>query len=338
VSSFAAERIADPESGQEVVVLRHRDPRGDGFSLQARVAPAAGGNLYSLSVGAEQLLEQPPSLAALSTSTAGTPLLFPCPNRVRDATFQFEGRRFSFPPNSGPNFIHGLVRRRPFQVVALASDPHRAAVAVALDWDPGQPEFASFPVVHRLTVTYTLRPGRLGIDYAVENQAAERLPFGFGVHPWFRVLGERAQVMMRVPVPARMDAEDRLPTGQTVPVAGTRFDLRYPTSLEGLDLDDVYPGARVDDPAWCEWRDRGLRLTLGASAAFTHVVVYTPPGRPVFCIENQTCSTDAHNLHARGLGRLAHLQIVEPGQTARGSLDWRIQWLPRRAPSPESYR
>jgi aldose 1-epimerase len=68
-----------------------------------------------------------------------------------------------------------------------------------------------------------------------------------------------------------------------------------------------------------------LRLTLGASPDFTHVVVYTPAARPFFCIENQTCSTDAHNLHARGFVRQAHLSIVEPGQSHRGALDWRIR-------------
>ena len=54
-------------------------------------------------------------------------------------------------------------------------------------------------------------------------------------------------------------------------------------------------------------------LTLEASELFTHSVVYTPAGQPFFCVENQSCSTDAHNLYARGLEKEAHLTVLPPG-------------------------
>jgi galactose mutarotase-like enzyme len=117
---------------------------------------------------------------------------------------------------------------------------------------------------------------------------------------------------------------EKLPTGKLLPVQKTAFDLRRPTALAGLDLDDVYFGMTPAAPPSFEWRDLGVRVTLGASRQFTHLVVFTPPERATFCIENQTSSTDAHNLHARGLAREAHLIIVEPGKTARGAVDWKI--------------
>jgi aldose 1-epimerase len=327
VPPFSAVRQQDPESGLEVLVLRHR-PRRDDRALEVRVAPAAGSNLYWLAAGGEQLLEQPASLGALAVSSAGTPIMFPSPNRVRDSVFEFEGRRFVFVPNSGANFIHGLVRRRPWRAGDPIAGPRQASVATWIDWDQGQPDFAYFPVMHRLTVTYTLRPGRLVIGYRVANRGPDRLPFGFGLHPWFRIPGNRTQVLVRVPATRRMESEQWLPTGRELPVAGTPFDLRRPTSLQGLALDDVYlhRGGRPGPTApFFEWVDRGLRVTFEPSAAFTHFVVYTPPDRPVFCLENQTCSTDAHNLHARGFRRQAHLQVVDPGKTARGSVAWRVE-------------
>jgi aldose 1-epimerase len=331
VLRFSARRQIDPASGHAVAVLHCADPRGGPADLEARVAPHAGANLYWLAAGGEQLLEQAPSLAELAQSPAGTPIMYPSPNRVRDAAFVFEGQRYYFEANSGPNFIHGLVRRRPWQMDEPQSGADHAAVSTWIDWDDRQPDFPSFPVTHRLTVKYTVRQRRLAIEYAVANRGPGRLPFGFGLHPWFRIPGARAAVRLRVPVSQRMEAQDRLPTGRLLPVAGTPFDLRRPTSLAGLDLDDVYIAAgarRPASPAWCEWGDRGLRLSLGASAEFTHLVVYTPAGKQVFCLENQTCSTDAHNLHARGQVQQAHLQIVEPGATARGSLDWRLRRIP----------
>ncbi|GAG43851.1 unnamed protein product, partial [marine sediment metagenome] len=50
------------------------------------------------------------------------------------------------------------------------------------------------------------------------------------------------------------------------------------------------------------------------SDLFTHSVVYTQQTGH-FCLENQTCSTDAHNLHARGLRKEAHLTILRPGES-----------------------
>lgn len=329
---FSGHKDADGPSGFEVVVLRYEDARRPERSLEARVAPAAGGNLFSLKVGEDELLVQPPSLAELAMSPAGTPILYPMPNRVRDGKMEFEGRRFEFTPNNGPNFIHGLVRRRPWQSEAPAVDRKTGASArIWIDWDAAQPEFSLFPIEHRLSVTYTLSRQGVRIAYAVENRSQSRLPYGFGLHPWFRVPGERKDVFLRVPAARRMEAIEKLPSGKLLPVNGSVFDLRQPTSLEALDLDDVYFGMTPSAIPSFEWRDRRVRVTLGASREFTHLVVFTPPGRSTFCIENQTSSTDAHNLHARGLTREAHLLIVPPGKTSRGTVDWKISRLPDRA-------
>jgi len=323
-SPFIALKEKDAASGLEVLVLRYEDSKQPARSLEARVAPAAGANLYSLKIGDDELLVQPPSLAELATSPAGTPVLFPMPNRVRDAVFVFEGRRFEFVANNDANFIHGLVRRRPWTAGEPRAGRADASVDVWIDWDAGQPDFARFPLEHRLTLTFTLTRGGLQIAYAVENRGTGKLPFGFGLHPWFRVPGPREEVFLKIPAAQRMEAEGKLPTGKLIPVQKSPFDLRKPTPLAGLDLDDVYFGVTPAAAPAFEWRDRGVQVSLGASRSFTHVVVFTPPTRPTFCIENQTSSTDAHNLHARGLAREAHLIVVDPKKTARGSVDWKI--------------
>jgi aldose 1-epimerase len=141
-------------------------------------------------------------------------------------------------------------------------------------------------------------------------------------------------VFVQVPLARRMEAEECLPTGKLLPVSGTAHDLRRSTALTGLALDDVYFGMFPGKAAAFELRDRGLRVTLSGSAAFTHLVIYTPPGRPFFCIENQTSSTDAHNLDQAGARKVAHLQVIAPGKRAAGHIDWTI----RRIPPPSSTR
>lgn len=304
----------DAGTGWNVIVLRHGD-------LEARIAPEAGANLFSFKVGGQELLLQPPKLADLAQQRAGMPVLFPTPNRVRDATMTFEGQTFHFKANNQKNFIHGLARDRPWTVKPL--DKGRPSATLVLDWDERQPEWSAFPIKHRLTVTYALAARGLTIGYQVDNLDRRRLPYGFGLHPYFRIPGERKDVTITVPLEQRMEAALLLPTGKLLPVAGTPFDLRRATSLDSLALDDVYFG--LTPAARPRFRyASGLEITLTASREFTHMVVFTPKGRPLFALEDQTCSTDAVNLWAQGKKRESHLLVVEPGQSGRGQVEWTV--------------
>jgi aldose 1-epimerase len=240
----------------------------------------------------------------------------------------FEGRTFQFEPNNQGNFIHGLARRRPFQAAAPRADRRQAQVSLTLDWDERQPEWSRFPVKHQLTVSYTLTPGGLQVAYAVRNLDSQRLPYGFGLHPYFRLPdgpASRKDVFLTVPLAQRMEAVEMLPTGKLLPVAGTAHDLRRPTSLEGRTFDDVYLGMTPAKRAVIELRGTGLQLTLSGSKEFTHLVVFAPADRPLFSLENQTSSTDAHNLWAQGRRRESHLLVVAPGATGKGQVSWKLR-------------
>jgi aldose 1-epimerase len=321
-SAFTAAIERDEVTGWDIVVLRCREPGQNTSSHEARVAPAAGANLFSWKIDGVELLHQADTLADLAQQRAGTPLMFPTVNRVRDGRMSFEGRAFTFEPNLGPNFIHGLARRCAFALGPLTQGARAASAELHLDWDERQADWARFPIKHRLTLAFVLRKSALAIRYTVTNEDRAKLPYGFGLHPYFRIPGTREAVTVTVPLAKRMEAVDMLPTGALLSVAGTPHDLRRPLNLAGLALDDVYCGMTPEKTAGFALAETTPRLaiSLGASAEFTHVVVYTPPERPFFCIENQTCSTDAHNLHARGKKREAHLLIVAPGKQGGGEV------------------
>ena len=313
----------DPESGWKVHRLSYRDPAGR-RTISARIVPEAGSNLISLEVDGSEILHTPPTIKQSSGVRFGFPILYPTPNRVRDAKLTFDGRTFEFQPNNGPNFIHGLVHSVPWR----AGDPviarDRVSLSTTLDFDEGLSGFARFPIRNRLTMTFTLHTDGVTLAFEAQNLDKGRLPFGFAFHPYFKILGERAQTFLRVPARRHMEAVGLLPTGKLEPLEGSPLDVRSYTSLEKLNLDDVYIGMVPGQPAGYEARDRKVRVALEASEIFTHAVVYTPTGRTYFCIENQTCSTDAHNLHARGLVEESHLIVLEPGQRAGGSVRVRV--------------
>lgn len=278
------------------------------------LAPEMGMNLLAFDVGQHSFIIEGDRADGRFT-LLGTPVLYPTPNRVRNARFTFDGREFTFPPNNGPNFIHGLVRDRPWECDAPQVTGESVRVTARYRFAPGNEAFAVFPIRNTLELTVTVRPASVRFDFTVYNEeASQRLPFGLALHPYFAILGNRSQVRLHVPAQRWMEAINLLPTGRLRPMEEGPADLRRPVPLEALNLDDVFWGLSSRTPQTIFYEAVGKCLILSASDHFTHCVVYTPKGRPFFCVENQTCSTDAHNLYARGLEQEAHLLILNPGE------------------------
>jgi aldose 1-epimerase len=308
----------DQGTGWSLITLRYRDPKEFRNHLEVRIAPEAGANLHSMRIGETELLVVPKKLSDLRGFQYGVPVLYPTPNLVQNSQFVFDGRAFKFIPNEGLHFLHGLVHSLSWQAAVPWSDSTGAGLVASLDWNQAQPDFPLFPIVHRLSLSFHLHSTGVKFEFTVENRDDKRLPFGFALHPWFRVLGSRAKTWLQVPAQKHMEAIDLFPTGNLTGLESSALDLRHPVSLESLDLDDVYWGMSAHQPAGYTARDEKIKLSLTGSAEFTHMVVYTPKGSPFFCMENQTCSTDAHNLFSRGFEKEAHLLIAEKGELLTG--------------------
>ncbi|MBC7236318.1 MAG: hypothetical protein H5T69_10785 [Chloroflexi bacterium] len=287
----------------------------------ASFVPETGCNLMSFKVGTVDYLYGLEG-GEIGPRLLGTPILYPTPNRVRNAEFTFEGRIFRFQPNNGPHFIHGLVRDVPWQVDEPKVSEGSISVSARITFEPGRAWYDRFPIRNSLELTFLLRPRAIRLVFVVRNEDLEsRLPFGLAIHPYFPIIGPRESVRIQVPAQKWMEADHLIPTGRLLDLAKGPVDLTHPTCLQTLDLDDVFWGAEPEHPQVIYYDQIGKKVTLRASAFFTHCVVYTPQGRPYFCIENQSCSTDAHNLYARGLQEAAHLAILEPGQSLEASVE-----------------
>ena len=315
----------DIETGWKVYALTVDD-------TTVRIVPEAGCNVGSIEVAGEEFLLQPPSLIQQQGTKFGVPILYPTPNRVRDGHYTFDGRDYRFTPNKGPNFIHGLVHSTAWTVVeARELIDRRGNVEPACELEcelpflPGSPRYELFPHPHVLRLVIRVSSKRVRWTYTVDNSSGTtRIPFGFGIHTYFRYQGPRASTYLTLPATDWMEAIDLLPTGKLIDVAKTPFDLRKARSLEGLFADDVFFGIDPKTPTLIEHRAVGSTLSINVSDDFTHAVVFSPPDKEAFCVENQTCSTDAHNLYANGLTRAAHLLIVEPGEVHSGHIEYQI--------------
>ena len=293
-------------------------------STVVRVAPQAGCNVFSIQVDDVEYLRVPDDLQRLRGVSHGNPILYPTPNRIRGAKFQYAGETYEFPPNGRGNFIHGLVHSAAWEVQRFSLDGDVAEIICELKFAAGSERFDLFPFLHTLRLSITVREASVRWTYEVDNTGDRPVPFGIAFHPYFVYQGERAQAYLQVPATRLMESVQQLPTGKLLELAGNPLDARQPVSLADFVIDDVYFGMTPSKPAKIDFRDVRRRVTLAASADFTHLVVFTPR-RPFFCVENQTCSTDAHNLAAQGKNDIAHLQVCPPGKTVSGWAEYRFE-------------
>ncbi|MCD6518422.1 MAG: aldose 1-epimerase [Anaerolineae bacterium] len=321
MAEFTYSTTQDPHTGSEIIRLNHQSLEGQ---TSLSFLPEVGCNLISFQVdGQEYLCGFSPQGRLL-----GTPILYPTPNRVKNARFVFQGKTYHFPANDGPHFIHGLVRNIPWEWDTPSLSEEQASITCHIAFTPGTELFHLFPFHNVLELTYTLRPRAIRLEFTIHNTDTwQPLPFGLAIHPYFNIIGSRADVRIQVPAKKWMEAIKLIPTGRLVDLTDAPADLRKPTSLDGLDVDDVFWGMTPEHPQVIFYDAIGKKLSLRASEIFTHSVVYTPQGKPFFCLENQSCSTDAHNLYARGLGRESHLIILEPGAKLSAWVEFLVQDL-----------
>jgi aldose 1-epimerase len=309
--------------GQKVFELRQGQ-------TTVRVAPNSGANVYSIKVGDIEFLHQPESDRQLKGVSCGVPILYPTPNRVKDSEFTFNGRRIAFQPNAGPNFIHGLVHSERWQVEDHAADESTVALTLSLSFEGNSELHAKFPFSHMLRLKLTVADRSVTWKYTVDNSdGTSPVPFGYALHPYFVYQKDRAATFLTIPATSQMEASKQLPSGKLLPSEELDFPLGKPFSLANMKFDDVFFG--INGNTIIDFRDVGRKITIHGDKSFTHLVVWTPQ-RPFFGVESQTCSTDAHNLHANGFEEVAHLQVCPPGEKLSGEVRYTFQLTPDRNP------
>lgn len=279
----------------------------------ARILPEVGFNLFELKIPVGNRMVDVLDATADFAETGqnpnhnGIPLLFPFPNRIRGARYNWAGREYvldGIHQDGQGNAIHGLVIDRPWRVTC--DDEATALGQFQLSIDAPDRR-ALWPADFLIEVRYDIGGPGLRCDVRVANPDRVPLPFGFGTHPYFRVPlasgSRREDCLIQAPAAEEWELVGCLPTGKRRAVS-ERKDLREGQELKGLKLDDVLTelSARdglvetvVMDPS------AGLQVQQVFDTAFRDLVVYTPPHGRSVCLEPYTCMTDAIHLAEQGI-------------------------------------
>ena len=241
------------------------------------------------------------------------PILYPTPNRIRNNEWTLGDQKC-------PAVMHGIARYMEFHTEEVMETEEKCSLTAVCSWDETQKYFYLFPYVSLVRITIENNGKEVRFLYEITDQDEKVLPYGLALHPFFssdrsekiRVLAEEYMEM----------TEDKLPTGRLLPVSGTEFDLRDSRNVAELNLDHVYTG--MDSNPKAEILFSHFKLILEASEEFGHMVVFTPDA-PYFCLENQTCSTDAHNMYQKGFRKESGLLQILPGESQKGWVVFRFE-------------
>lgn len=292
-----------------------------GRKVSAAILPRMGANLVSFQVDGREFIHfDAERVLANSADMTGAFQMFPTPCRLTESRYVFQGREIIQRKHGEDVFIHGLVRDE-----AFATQQREGELVSTLDITDTHPVHEGFPFRGRLTTTHRIVPGGLEVRFQFENKGDSPAPVGYGLHPFWRIPGMRADVLVQIPADYTMQLAELIPTGRLMRVEGTGYDWREPRSLQGVEIDAVFYPKRPEDTASITFVDEGLRLVLQASGNMKHMICYAPAGQPFVCLENLTCSPNAPNLAEAGYPEESGLATVAPGETWSGWIRYTVE-------------
>lgn len=289
--------VINPRIGASIVALHHRNPTG-------RWAPV--------------LRDMPGD--ADDPADAGSFLMLPWTNRVKDARFSFDGHQYHLTANHGDGTaIHGIGRDRAWSIV------DRSPITARLTLDTRDDSGSPYPF--GAVVRYEIAPDRVEIDLSVTNLGASSIPVGCGHHPYFHrhLHSDVDQLRVRMDVSGRYICDDCIPSGETVDdEICASLGAGGPIGNPGLD--DVFLG--FGGTVLLEWPESNVQMRMSCSEELGHVVIYTPrasDGSPdeFVCIEPVSMVNDGFNLLDRGAMQTG-VRVLNPGETLRTRMTLRF--------------
>jgi aldose 1-epimerase len=277
-----------------------------GHTVKINIMPRLGANLCSFVVDGKELIYWSDDDLLKGGDMRGCFHMFPTPCRVPDGKYTFQGKTYLQTKHDEPVIIHGLLRDETLEV---RKGRQKLSCSIVVTKD--HPIYEGYPFPCKFTIDYRIIERGLEIGFQYQNIGATDAPFGYGLHPFWKVAGARKDTAICVPCEYIMELANLIPTGAISKVAGTKLDFRKPTSLEGVDVDNVFWKRDKRKRALVEYRADDRKLSIDASAVFNHMIAYAPAGQPFVCLEHLTCSPNHINVY-KGLKDDVSGLIVAP--------------------------
>jgi len=261
------------------------------------VIPSEGANLISLYDKEKRLeiLRTPKTLDEYESRkmTFGTPVLFP-PNRIEDATFTFDGRKYELEMNRAKenNHIHGFVHNKEWKVKEMNQEEN--SIVLQLRSIEHKDIVSQFPHEFVMEMTVILTNDGVEQRLTIKNDSEKTMPLGIGYHTTF--FFDQNESVLNMEIGNQWELGERgLPTGEFLqsPYQGK---LSEGMLLKDIALDDVYQMSNVKK-AVIQHKKEKIEVTYEVDEKFNQWVLFTADGKSDFiAIEPYSWVTNAPNL------------------------------------------
>lgn len=193
-------------------------------------------------------------------------------NRIANASFELDGKKYQLEANDGPNSLHG--GNKGFDKVIWNVEPSagedEASLKLTYTSKDGE---GGYPGNLETTVTYTINSNN-ELDIKYEATTDQKTVVNLTQHSYFNLSGDFSKTILDHVV--QIDADEYLPvdktlipTGKLEPVEGTPFDFREPTPIsEGMKQEEsneqLKRGPGFDHCWVLNDQDNGMRLAASA--------------------------------------------------------------------------
>ncbi len=223
---------------------------GYGAIITDVIVPDAGGKRTNVALGFASLADY----EARNNDAFGA-VIGRYAGRIANARFTLDGREARLKANDGPNALHGGPGGFDKKLWQVSPFKRRGNVGAVLRHSSTDGE-QGFPGKLDVKITYTLlRSNALRIDYEATTDRPTVL--NLTNHSYFNLGGAGSgsvrDHLLQIDSRRILETDDRgIPTGGTVPVAGTPFDFRWPASIASK-IDMPHPqmtGRRGFNHSW----------------------------------------------------------------------------------------
>lgn len=270
--------------------------------LSAEIVPGIGAGLARFDHGDTPLFRRWMDRDRRRPFDLACNLLVPWSNRISGGGFVSDGQFHELAPNvpGEPFPIHGNGFASEWTVEAVAID---GATLSFVSKGPG-------PYQYRASVTYALTENSLEIALQVANQAAMRLPFGLGIHPW--LTRTRLTTLQAPATEVCRELPNHLPDRFEDVALHPEWDFREPSPLPVGWINNAFAG--WGGRASIVWPEYDCGLTIEASPPLKFYLVYSPSREAdFFCFEPVSHVVDAHNLPSPA--KWNGLSMLDVGET-----------------------
>lgn len=281
---------------------------------RAQISPV-GGSLVSLWRGDVELVASPyeQPLAAFAGA-----VMAPWPNRLEDGTWKLGNRDFVAPINDldGNNANHGLVFDKMFNIV------HHTEKTLRLETEIFDARAYPFQVL--LTITYALDSDGLQISLEAKNQAAEAVPFAFGLHPYF-VAEEDSELELNAQSWVQKNLRN-LPI-QLIPIDSSSVARHGLNRMAQLNIDDCFTNLVANEQGFYSTKISrpavGVVVDILQSRTMSHLMLFKfleveKQKRMLFAVEPQTAP-------ANFLRNFASESLLRPNQVIEANFEIRLR-------------